>query len=139
MVSSNGTENLDWFSAGKSIFKAGATFQAKDVGSGKVWNCKRLYAGNHLDAEPLTASDTAIMKSAYGGTINYVRRPVLVKYNGHVYAGSMYGEPHGDYSIQDNNFDGQFCIHFTGSTTSSTKVVDAAHQAAIQKALKASW
>ena len=135
----NGTEKLDWFSDGKSTFTAGATFQVKDVATGKVWTCKRLYAGNHLDAEPLTASDTSIMKDVYGGTFNYVRRPVLVKYNGHVYAGSMYGEPHGDYQITDNNFDGQFCIHFSGSKTSGTAVVDSAHQAAIEKALKASW
>ena len=111
----------------------------KDIATGKIWTCKRLYAGNHLDAEPLTASDTAIMKAAYGGSFNYVRRPVLVRYKNHVYAASMYGVPHGDYSIKDNNFNGQFCIHFTGSTTSGTKVVDSAHQSAIKKALNASW
>ena len=133
------TEKLTWFNTGKNLFKAGATFQVKDVKSGKVWTCKRLYAGNHLDAEPLTAADTAIMKAAYGGKINYVRRAVLVKYNGHVYAGSMYGEPHGDYSIKNNNFDGQFCIHFTGSKTSGSGVVDSAHQSMITTALKAKW
>ena len=139
-TNSSGTEKLEWFVNGKSIFTAGAIFQVKDVATGKVWTCRRLYAGNHLDAEPLTASDTRIMKEeVYGGTLNYVRRPVLVKYNGHVYAGSMYGEPHGDYQITDNNFDGQFCIHFSGSKTSGTAVVDSAHQAAIEKALKASW
>ena len=92
-----------------------------------------------MDCEPLTAADTKIMKAAYGGTINWKRRPVLVKINGKVYAGSMYGEPHGDQSITNNNFNGQFCIHFTGSKTSSSKVVDSAHQAAIKTALKASW
>ncbi len=138
-ASKGGAEELVWFSKGKSVFPSGVTFQVKDVQTGKVWTCKRLYAGNHLDAEPLTASDTAVMKAVYGGNFNYVRRPVLVKINGHVYAGSMYGVPHGDFNIKDNNFDGQFCIHFTGSMTSSSKVVDSAHQAAIQKALKASW
>ena len=133
------TEKLVWFNTGKNLFVSGATFQVKDVNTGKVWNCKRLYAGNHLDAEPLTAADTKIMKEAYGGTFNYVRRPVLVKYNGHVYAGSMYGEPHGDYTIKDNNFDGQFCIHFTGSKTSDSNSVNSDHQAAVEKALKASW
>ncbi len=133
------TEELIWFSKGKATFPAGAKFQVKDVATGKVWNCQRLYAGNHLDAEPLTAADTEIMKAAYGGEFNYVRRAVLVKINGHVYGGSMYGEPHGDYKIKNNNFDGQFCIHFTGSLTSSSKVLDSAHQAAIKKALNAKW
>ncbi len=138
-VSQGKTENLTWFDTGKKLFKAGATFQVKDVATGKVWTCRRLYAGNHLDAEPLTAADTAIMKAAYGGRFTYVRRPVLVKYGGHVYAASMYGVPHGDYTIKNNNFDGQFCIHFTGSKTSGTNRVDGDHQAAIQKALKAAW
>ena len=133
------TEKLVWFNTGKNLFKAGATFQVKDVISGKVWTCQRLYAGNHLDAEPLTAADTAIMKAAYGGRFTYIRRPVLVRYNGHVYAGSMYGVPHGDYKIKDNDFDGQFCIHFTGSKTSGSNVVDSGHQAAVEKALQSAW
>lgn len=134
------TETLDWFKDGKRIFgQAGITFKVKDVATGKVWTCRRLYSGNHLDAEPLTAKDTEIMKSAYGGAFNYHRRAVLVMYNGHVYAGSMYGEPHGDYQIKNNNFNGQFCIHFSGSKTSATKKVDSEHQNAIKKAQGASW
>jgi len=124
---------------GKSIFRSGAILEVKDVLSGKVWTCRRLYAGYHLDVEPLTLKDTQTMTAAYGGKINYVRRPVLVRINGHVYAGSMYGEPHGDYTITDNGFDGQFCIHFTGSTTSGSRIVDAKHQAAIKRALNAVW
>ena len=133
------TEKLVWFDTGKNLFKPGVTFQVKDVKTGNTWNCKCLYSGYHLDAEPLTASDTEKMKAAYGGTINYVRRAVLVNYNGHVYAASIYGEAHGDQSITNNNFNGQFCIHFTGSTTSGTKVVDSDHQAAVNEASKASW
>jgi len=133
------TEELDWMAKGKSIFRSGAILEVKDVLSGKVWTCRRLYAGYHLDVEPLTLKDTQTMTAAYGGKINYVRRPVLVRINGHVYAGSMYGEPHGDYTITDNGFDGQFCIHFTGSTTSGSRIVDAKHQAAIKRALNAVW
>ena len=135
----SGTQKLVWFNTGKNLFKAGATFQVKDIKTGKVWTCKRLYAGNHLDAEPLTASDTSIMKAAYGGSFNYVRRAVLVKYNGKVYAGSMYGVPHGDQSIKNNNFNGQFCIHFSGSKTSGSGKVDSDHQAMVEKALKSKW
>ena len=133
------TENLDWFSKGKGLFASGDTIQVKDCKTGYVWTCRVMYGSNHLDVEPLTAADTAAMISAYGGNITYVRRPVLVKYNGHVYAGSIYGVPHGDQTIIDNNFDGQFCIHFTGSKTHGTDRVDPDHQAAIQEAMNYTW
>ena len=65
------------------------------------------------------------------------RRPVWVTVNGRSVAGSVYGVPHnypaGD-TIPDNDFYGQFCVHFVGSTTHSTARVDAGHQAAIDYA-----
>ncbi len=133
------TESLDWFGKGKNLFSSGATVQVKDCKTGKIWTCRVLYGSNHLDLEPLTAADTAAMTAAYGGNITYVRRPVLVKYEGHVYAGSIYGVAHGDQTIIDNNFDGQFCIHFTGSKTHGTDRVDADHQAAVQEAMGYTW
>ncbi len=133
------TLNLQWFNTGKNLFKRNSTFVIKDVKTGKKWNCKVLYGSCHLDAEPLTKSDTNIMKAAYGGKINYKRRPVLILYKDKVYAGSMYGEPHGEQTITNNGFDGQFCIHFTGSKTHGSNKVDADHQTAIQTALKATW
>ena len=133
------TLSLKWFNTGKNLFKRNSTFVIKDVKTGKKWNCKVMYGTNHLDAEPLTKADTKIMKAAYGGSINYKRRAVLVLYKGKVYAGSMYGVPHGDQTITDNGFNGQFCIHFKGSKTHGSDKVDADHQAAVEKALKAVW
>ena len=133
------TQSLKWFNTGKNLFKRNTTFTIKDVKTGKTWNCKVMYGTNHLDAEPLTRDDTKKMTAAYGGKINYKRRAVLVLYKGHVYAASIYGEPHGDQTIKDNGFNGQFCLHFTGSKTHGSDKVDADHQAAIQVALKATW
>ena len=133
------TEALQWFNDGKNLFSRGNIISVKDVQTGRVWKCRVLYTGNHLDVEPLTKEDTRNMVAAYGGNITYKRRAVLVKFNGHVYAGSMYGEPHGDQSIKNNGFDGQFCIHFSGSMTSQTKRVDKDHQNAILQALKHKW
>ena len=64
---------------------------------------------------------------------------MLVLYDGHVYAASIYSEPHGDQSIYDNNFDGQFCLHFTGSMTHGTSVVDPDHQECIRQAMGYTW
>ena len=133
------TERLDWFNGGKYVIPNGAVFQIKDVSTGLIFSVRRQSGGNHMDAEPLTAEDTAILKKINGGTFSWRRRAVLVKYNGHVYAASIYSEPHGTNTILDNNFDGQFCLHFYGSKTHGTDRVDADHQKCVEQAMKATW
>ena len=133
------TERLDWFNGGKYVIPNGAVFQIKDVSTGLIFSVRRQSGGSHMDAEPLTAEDTAILKKINGGTFSWRRRAVLVKYNGHVYAASIYSEPHGTNTILDNNFDGQFCLHFYGSKTHGTDRVDADHQKCVEQAMKATW
>ena len=133
------TEHLDWFNGGKNVIPNGAVFQIKDVSTGLIFSARRQSGGSHMDAEPLTAEDTAILKKINGGTFSWRRRAVLVKYNGHVYAASIYSEPHGTNTILDNNFDGQFCLHFYGSKTHGTNRVDADHQKCVEQAMKATW
>ena len=133
------TERLDWFNGKQNVIPRGATFEVKDVLTGKTFTVKRWAGANHIDAEPLTASDTAAMKSIYGGSWSWNRRAILVKYNGHVYAASMNGMPHGTTTISNNNFNGHFCIHFYKSRTHETNKVDAAHQNAVARAMNATW
>ena len=136
--SSGSTERLDWFNGGSKKIPKGATFKVKDIKTGKVFTVKRWSGYNHIDAEPLTASDTKIMKSIFGHW-TWRRRAVLVKYNGHVYAASMNGMPHGTSTISNNNFDGHFCIHFYGSKTHGSGKVDDMHQQCVREAMKHSW
>lgn len=133
-----GTERLDWFHGGSNTIPKGATFKVKDIRTGKVFTCKRWSGYNHVDAEPLTKSDTNTMLSVYGHW-SWKRRPVLVKYNGHVYAASMNGMPHGTSTISGNGFDGHFCIHFYGSKTHGSGKVDDAHQNCVATAMNYSW
>jgi peptidoglycan hydrolase-like protein with peptidoglycan-binding domain len=133
------TEKLNWFDGGSTAIPKGAVFTVKDVYTGKTFECKRWSGYNHLDAEPLTADDTATMKSVYGGSWSWTRRPILVKYNGHVYACSMNGMPHEDDTIASNNFAGHFCIHFYKSKTHGTDRVDEDHQACVEIAARAKW
>lgn len=133
------TERLDWFHGGSNIIPKKANFIVKDVRTGKIFYCRRWSGYNHMDSEPLTASDTAIMKKIFGGKITWRRRPILVYYNGHVYAGSMYCEPHGTSTISDNDFNGHFCIHFYLSKTHGTNRVDSDHQKCVAEAMKATW
>ncbi|MDL2317914.1 peptidoglycan-binding protein [Eubacteriales bacterium OttesenSCG-928-A19] len=138
-VSSSGVETIDWNNGGSSIIPRGATFTIKDTRTGTTIKVKNLYGSNHLDAEPLDSNETAKLKQVYGGEWSWDRRPILVNYNGRVIAASMNGMPHGEQSIYDNNFDGQFCIHFTNSKTHGSSKVDPDHQASVGEAAKASW
>ena len=101
---------------------------------------KVLYGSHHLDVEPLTKADTATLLRINGGVeFKWYRRPMLVKHNGHVYAASIYSVPHGEQTILNNNFEGQFCLHFYGSKTHGTDEVKQDHQDAIAEAMKATW
>ena len=135
---STGTERLNWFNGGSNTIPKGATFKVKDCKTGKVFTCKRWSGYNHLDAEPLTYSDMQTMLGIYGHW-SWRRRPVLVKYNGHVYAASMNGMPHGTSTISNNGFDGHFCIHFYKSKTHGTGLVDEEHQNCVEQAMNYSW
>ena len=136
--SSTGTERLNWFNGGSNTIPKGATFKVKDCKTGKVFTCKRWSGYNHLDAEPLTYSDMQAMLGIYGHW-SWRRRPILVKYNGHVYAASMNGMPHGTSTISSNGFDGHFCIHFYKTKTHGTGLVDDEHQNCVEQAMNYSW
>ena len=133
------TERLDWFNGGANIIPKGAIFTIKDVSTGRTFTVKRWSGVNHIDAEPLNAKDSDTMKDIFGGGWSWARRAVLVKYNDHVYAGSINGMPHGTDTVDGNNFDGHFCLHFYKSRTHDTNRVDAAHQNAVERAMNASW
>lgn len=134
------TETLSWFKDDvNSVIPKGARFTIKDVATGKTFQAVRWSGYNHIDAEPRTASDTKTMKSIYGGSWSWRRRAILILYNGHVYAASMNGMPHGTATIGGNNFDGHFCIHFKNSKTHETNRVDSEHQNAVNRASRATW
>ncbi len=133
------TEVLDWFADNvTSVIPKNARFTVKDVKTGKTFEAVRWSGSNHLDAEPRTTEDTEAMKSIYGGSWSWRRRAILILYNGHVYAASMNGMPHGTTTIS-NGFDGHFCIHFKNSKTHGTKKVDPDHQSAVTSASRATW
>jgi len=140
--------DLHWFNE-KSFYnnhgvKKGGTITVMDIVTGKMFNVRVQSTGYHADVEPKTAADTQIMCDIYGvddaDDINWKRRAILVKANMgggviYTYAASMYGEAHGSQTIYDNNYDGQFCIHFRHSTTSETKIEYADNQDPIDKAV----
>ncbi|MEG1605952.1 MAG: peptidoglycan-binding domain-containing protein [Clostridia bacterium] len=125
----------DWWTSDiQNIFPRGKTATVTDVETGLTWQEYRAGGTNHADVQPKTAQDAALMNKAYGGTWSWNRRAIWVSIGGVKYAASMNGMPHGSGSIEDNNFDGHHCIHFTNSRTHGSNQIDARHPAAIQTA-----
>ncbi len=135
-------EKIDWYTGGiNALFARGMNVKVTDVKSGITFWVHRWAGGSHADVEPLTAADTRRMCKIYGvsspSDITYVRRPLWVTIGTRTFCASMYGVPHnypeGD-TIANNDFKGQFCIHFTNSKTHTGNRTDPDHQAAIQYA-----
>ena len=128
----------DWWS-GKidSIIKRSQTFTVTDVITGKSFRCARYGGQNHLDAEPYTAEDAAIMYEIFDYKWTWSARAIWLTFDGVTYAAAMNGMPHGGQRINTNNFSGQFCIHFLNSRTHGGNRVNEDMQACIQEAFRA--
>lgn len=105
-----------------------------DLETGLSFQAQRRAGSHHADVQPLTKTDTDIMKRIYGGAWSWKRRAILVLSDGKPIAASMHGMPHGGDGIPDNGFRGHFCIHFLGSSTHRSGQVDPAHQLMVHKA-----
>lgn len=144
-------ELLDWWTEAQYVLPLNAEFKVTDFYTGKAFKVKRTQGANHIDAETLTMNDTNIMKSVWGGTLSWTRRPVLIEYNGRKIAASMASMPHagnenseggkytswrsGSYGagtnfdyVKGNGIDGHFDIHFLNSTRHKDGQVDSEHQ-----------
>lgn len=124
---------LPWDKARKLIPKR-ATLTVTDVESGLSFQAQNRAGARHVDAQPLTAADTAIMRRMYGGAWSWKRRAVIVSAGSYRLAASMHGMPHGGDGIPGNKFAGHFCIHFLGSRTHGSGLVDPEHRLMVYKA-----
>mgnify|MGYP001952708915 CR=1 FL=1 len=153
---SGGVEMIAWSEVDK-IWPRDSKAVIVDVDTGKRINVYRSGGYNHADVETLSAADTEILKSLYGGSFSWDRRAVIVEVNGRRIAASIAGMPHagrddqpnramvsnrsGGYgygsnldAIKGNNMDGVFDVHFYQSKTHGSNKVDSAHQSMVKKA-----
>jgi LysM repeat protein len=130
-VSAKNGEYLDWWSEAQYVFPINKVAKVTDYHTGKSFNIKRTIGANHADCEPLTATDTAIAKSIWGG-YSWKVRPIIVEVDGRKLAASMSFMPHSIQNITNNNFDGHFDIHFANSTRHKDGLVDMDHQREIK-------
>ncbi len=120
----------------KSLFPNGAEARVMDVRSGITFRVRRIQGTYHADCEPVGLEDTAAAKVAYGGQWSWDRHPIVVEVGDRRVAASMNGYPHGTGHYSRNGYPGHFCIHFYGSRTHGSQVVDPDHQAAILAAAR---
>jgi len=149
-------ELLNWFTEAQYVIPINADFTIVDLQTGKSFNARRTVGSGHADCEPLTASDTEIMKSIWGGSLSWNKRSVLVKYNGRTIAASAAGmlhagnegAPGGEWTswrsdnygagtnydyVKGNNAHGHFDLHFYKSIGHSSGTESAAHQANVMR------
>lgn len=114
-----------------------------DLTTGKSLAIRVQGFDGHIEAEPLTKQDTAILCEIYGvsdaqelDTQNlYQRRPMMITTgNGVKIICSIYGVPHGDDLLAGNDYDGQFCLFFLNSLWHGVDRIDEDHQNAIAQA-----
>lgn len=134
--------NLDWFKY-KNYLTSNSHFgintykntsykaMLTDIQTGKTLDIKIQSTGNHIDAEPWDSRDTQVLASLYGKSSGsdlvgvYKRRPmILTTKKGANVLVSIYPEPHGDDTVANNDYDGQFCLHMVNSKTHGTDRVD---------------
>ncbi len=128
---------LDWFKGGAEWLEKGARFTITDVRTGLSFRARRFGGWYHADSEPITASDTAIMKRCAGGKWSWDRRPIWITYNGKTVAASMHCMPHMVDPTASNNFDGHFCIHLYNSLVHENSKECPRHQACVNEAYRA--
>ena len=84
-----------------------------DFSTGYSWKLRIMTKDAHMDAEPATAQDTAIMLKAFGNKTTWNPKPVWVTFSdGKTYIGSTHDVPHSPQHLTSNNFAGHLCVHF---------------------------
>ena len=124
---------MNWYDGGKNVLKKHHYGYIYDIRSKLTIRIKRMGGHNHADVEPATKADTAKLKSL-GHGYSWDSRPVILINNGKYVAAAINTMPHGDQTIHNNGFNGQFCLHLTGSKTHGSGKVNEEHKDSIKEA-----
>lgn len=124
----------DWWTHASSYWPCGTVATVIDVQTGISFKVQRTMGTNHADVEPVTTTDSAAIKRAWGGNFSWERRPVVVIYGNYRMAAGMTSTPEGSEQITNNGVTGHMNIHFLNSRTHGSNRVDPDYQAAIKVA-----
>ena len=129
-------ERVEWFNGGNKLVERGGYAYIYDIDTGLTLRIKRKGGTNHMDVEPASKKDTATLKKIAGGTFSWKSHAVVLIKGGRYIAAAINTQPHGDYTIKDNDFPGQFCLHMVGSRTHETDRVNPEHQKSIARVMR---
>jgi len=115
---------VDWFRDGQYLLKRNDVFTIIDYKTRKQFKVKVLGGYNHCDIEPLTTSDTSVMKGLFGSW-NWTPRPVIIFKDGMNIAGSLSGMPHSFDSTPNNGVVGHFDLYLKNSIPHDTNTSQA--------------
>ena len=127
---------MNWFAGGSNVLKKGSYGTIYDIDTGVSLRIKRMGGHYHADVEPATATDTIKLLRVAGGEFSWKSHAVILKANGKYVASAINTKPHGDQTIRSNNYDGQFCLHTSGSKTHASSKENKEHQKSINRAYK---
>ena len=128
---------MNWFDGGSSVLDTGDYGYIYDINTGLTVRIKRMGGSNHADVEPATKKDTAKLLKIAGGSFSWDSHAVILHADGKYVACAINTKPHGDQTLTSNGYNGQFCLHMSGSKTHGSDSVNSEHQAAINRAY--SW
>ena len=127
---------MNWYSGGSEVLKKGWYATIYDIDTGITVRIKRMGGHNHADVEPASSADTVKLLKVAKGHFDWKSHAVILKAGGKYVACAINTMPHGDQTIRNNNYDGQFCLHMCGSKTHGSGKENSAHQAAIDRAYR---
>ena len=127
---------MNWFKGGSNVLRKGHYGTIYDIDTGISLRIKRMGGHYHADVEPASAADTAKLLRVAGGHFSWDSQGVILKANGKYVACAINTKPHGDQTIHSNNYNGQFCLHMTGSKTHASSKENSSHQSAIDRAYR---
>ena len=111
----------DWYNETRAQAKLMPDAIIYDYKTGLHYNVHMFSFGKHCDAEPITASDTAIMYQIMGMNSWTPHAVWVILSDGKVYMASTHSHGHEVDNISGNNLDGHICIHFPREMTASEK------------------
>ncbi|MBQ7455853.1 MAG: peptidoglycan-binding protein, partial [Clostridia bacterium] len=111
----------DWYSETRALAKLMPDAIIYDYQTGLYYHVHLFSFGKHADAEPVTASDTAIMQQIMGAQ-NWEPHAVWVIFSdGKVYMASTHSYGHEVDNNSTNGLTGHICIHFPREMSAEEK------------------
>ncbi len=117
-------KRVDWFRDGQYLINRNDVLTITDVKTGQRFKVVVMGGVNHADVEPVTASDTAVMRKLFP-TWTWTPRPVVIYHDGINFAASLSGKPHSFDTVKGNNVTGHFDLYLSGSTGHASDVSSA--------------